>query len=106
MKVLCADYVLPISAEPIFKGAVAIEGSKIIAVGTRDEIVRQYPEAGHENFGKAAILPGFVNCHSHLEITAMRGALDDVEHDFRLWLLRLNDLRSKMSEAEIEAEVP
>ncbi len=103
MKILSADYVLPISAEPITDGAVAIEGGEIIAVGKRDEIILQYPDAGHENFGKAAILPGFVNCHSHLEITASRGALDDVEHDFRSWLLRLNDLRSAMSDAEIEA---
>ena len=103
MKVLSADYVLPISAEPIFGGAVAVEGSEILAVGTRDEIILRYPDSIHENFGKAALLPGFVNCHSHLEITALRGALDDVEHDFRSWLLKLNDLRSKMSNAEIEA---
>lgn len=103
MKILSADYVLPISSEPINDGAVVVEGSEIIAVGSRDEIVLQYPDASHEKFGKAAILPGFVNCHSHLEITAFRGALDDVEHDFRSWLLKLNDLRSKMSDAEIEA---
>ncbi len=103
MKIISADYVLPISAKPITNGAVAIDGGKIVSVGKRDEIVAQYPEANHENFGKAAILPGFVNCHSHLELTAMRGALDDVEYDFRSWLLRVNDLRAKMSDAEIEA---
>jgi 5-methylthioadenosine/S-adenosylhomocysteine deaminase len=103
MKIISADYVLPISAEPITNGAVAIDGSKIVSVGKREDIVLDYPGAGHENFGKAAILPGFVNCHSHLELTAMRGALDDVEHDFRSWLLRVNDLRAKMSDAEIEA---
>ncbi len=103
MKILSADYVLPISAEPISDGAIAVDGGKIAAVGTRDEMVLTYPEANHENFGEAAILPGFVNCHSHLEITAMRGALDDVEDDFRSWLLRVNDLRSGMSDADIEA---
>lgn len=103
MKILSADYVMPISVEPIFSGAVVIEGNKIIAVGSREAVIRKYPDATHEDFGKAAILPGFVNCHSHLEITSLRGALDDVEHDFRSWLLKLNDLRSKMSNAEIEA---
>ncbi len=103
MKILSADYVLPISAEPIIRGAVAIDGESIADVGTRESIVHRYPDASHENFGKAAIVPGFVNCHSHLEITALRGALDDVEHDFRSWLLKLNELRSKLTDAEIEA---
>lgn len=103
MKILSADFVLPIATGPIEDGAVAIEGSEIVAVGTRDDIILKYPEASHENFGKAAILPGFVNCHSHLEITSMRGALDDVEHDFSAWLLKLNGLRAELSDADIEA---
>ncbi len=103
MKILSADYVLPISTVPINDGAVAIDGSKIVAVGAKDEIIRQYPDATHENFGKAAILPGFVNCHSHLEITSMRGALDDVEHDFSAWLLKLNALRAELSDDDIRA---
>jgi len=102
MKILAADHVLPVSSDPISNGAVAIDDSTIAAVGSRDELTRKYPEATVADFGLAAILPGFVNCHSHLEITAMRGALDSVEHDFRSWLLRLNDIRSGLSPEEIE----
>src|SRR5204862_2869462 len=79
----------------------AIHGDKIMAVGTLDELQRQFSDALTTDHGKAAILPGFVNCHSHLEITSMRGSLDDVEHDFRSWLLKLNTLRSELSDEDI-----
>lgn len=102
MKILTAAHVLPISSEPIAGGAVVIDNYQISAVGPADEIFKQFPDASREDYGQAAILPGFVNCHSHLELTSMRGALDNVEHDFRAWLLTLNELRSGMSEAEIE----
>lgn len=103
MKILSADYVLPVSSEPITGGAVAIDGSNIVAVGKAADIIEAYPAAEHKNFGEAAILPGFVNCHSHLEITSMRGLLDDVEHDFTGWLLKLTAARAKLSDEEIEA---
>jgi len=103
MKILAADHVLPISGPPIAGGSVAIDGTQIAAVGTRAQIAAQFPAAAIDDFGAAAILPGFVNCHSHLEITSMRGALDDVEHDFSAWLLRLNGIREKMSDDDIIA---
>jgi 5-methylthioadenosine/S-adenosylhomocysteine deaminase len=62
-----------------------------------------YPDVEVSDFGAAAILPGFVNCHSHLELTTMRGALDDVEHDFSTWLLHLNGLRAELSDDDIIA---
>ena len=103
MKILCADYVLPISAEVIENGAAAIDKTQIVAVGTRREIVGKYPEAVVENFGEAAIMPGLVNCHSHLEITAMRGFLDDVENDFYSWLMKLTTTRAeKLTDADIK----
>ena len=103
MRVLAADHVLPISSKPIPNGAVAIDGDKIARVGDRTTIESDFPDARVEDFGEAAILPGFVNCHSHLELTAMRGALDDVEHDFRSWLLKVQGLRSAMTDPDIEA---
>jgi len=101
MKILTADYVLPISSEPISGGAVAIDGDKIAGVFSRDEIIAKFPDADVEDMGHAAILPGFVNCHSHLELTALRGALDDVEHDFRAWLLKATALRAELSDEDI-----
>lgn len=103
MKILAADHVLPISSKPIRDGAIAIDCAEIVAVGSRESIILQFPDASVKDFGVAAILPGFVNCHSHLELTAMRGALDDVEHDFRSWLLKINSLREAMNDADIEA---
>jgi cytosine/adenosine deaminase-related metal-dependent hydrolase len=103
MRILSGDYVLPISSSPIVGGAVCVNGSEIVAAGKRDVIAAQFPGVHMEDFGEAAILPGFVNCHSHLEITSMRGSLDDVEHDFTAWLLKLNAMREALSEDDIIA---
>src|SRR5687768_5723246 len=103
MKIITADHVLPISSQPITNGAVAFDGGIIAAVGDSDTILKMFPSVEVEHFDRAAVLPGFINCHSHLELTAMRGALDDVEHDFRSWLLKINELRSGMTDADVEA---
>ncbi len=103
MRIFTANYVLPISAEPIEDGAIAFDADAIAAVGTQDEVLRSFPEAACEDFGEAVIVPGLVNCHSHLELTAMRGALDGVEHDFRSWLLKVQDLRSATTDDDIVA---
>ena len=103
MKILTAEYVLPISSEPIANGAVAIEDDRIVVVGNVEKMTAEFPDAEVRDFGAAAMLPGFVNCHSHLEVTSMRGALDDVEHDFRSWLLKLNEIRLGLSPEDIDA---
>ncbi|HEY0050063.1 MAG TPA: amidohydrolase family protein [Pyrinomonadaceae bacterium] len=103
MKIISANYVLPISGAAIENGAVVIEKDKIVAAGKQAEIAAKFPEAAAEDFGEAAIMPGFVNAHSHLEITAMRSFLDDVEHDFSRWLLKLSTVRAeKLTERDIE----
>lgn len=104
VKILCADWVLPISSAPVTRGAVVVEAGKIVAVGARREVLPKFPGAEIEEFGAAAILPGFVNAHTHLELTAMRGFLDDVEHDFFSWLKKLTVARrEKMSADDLQA---
>lgn len=84
-----ARWVLPVSASPIEHGAVAVEGTRIVGVGRRDEIVGRFQESRVEDLGEAAILPGLINTHTHLELTAMRGYLENEETDFFAWLRKL-----------------
>lgn len=100
--ILTADHIIPIGRKPIEYGAILINEGVIEAVGGRREIIERSEDGDVIELGRAAILPGAVNCHSHLEITALRGSLDAVEDDFRSWLLRLNSLRAKLSDDEIK----
>lgn len=103
MKILSAEYILPIAASPIKNGAVLIENDKILAVDSKSELVKKFPKASIEDFGKAVIMPGFVNCHSHLEITVMRGFLDEFDDDFSSWLLKLTKTRAeKLTDEDIK----
>jgi len=47
-------------------GALLIEGEQITAVGTREEILSRYPAAPRLDAGGQAVLPGFVDPHTHL----------------------------------------
>ena len=84
-----ARWVLPVAAPPIEDGAVAVEGQHIVGVGRRAEIVQSFPEFCVVLLGEAVILPGLVNTHTHLELTALRGYLENEEPDFFAWLRKL-----------------
>jgi len=91
-----ASWVVPVSAAPIENGAVAVEGQRLAGVGPRAEIVERFPEFKVESFGDAIILPGLVNLHTHLELTAMRSYLEKEETDFFAWLRKLTVARHEL----------
>ena len=89
----CARWVLPISSPAIADGAIAVEGQRIISVAGRVALVKGFPHATVRDFGESAIIPGLINAHSHLELTAMRGFLENEESDFFVWLKKLTMAR-------------
>jgi 5-methylthioadenosine/S-adenosylhomocysteine deaminase len=97
-----ALWVLPITSPPIEHGAVAVEGAKIVAVGSAIELTGRFPDAQINNFGLSAILPGLVNAHSHFELTVMRGFLESEEHDFFGWLRKLTVARMSMTGEDLQ----
>jgi cytosine/adenosine deaminase-related metal-dependent hydrolase len=98
--IYCAQWIVPVSAPPFAAGGIAVSDNLIVAVGTRQALVEQFPKAAIQDFGPAAIVPGFINSHSHLELTAMRGFLEEEESDFFAWLKRLTVARLERMSAD------
>lgn len=93
-----ARWVLPISAPPIREGVVIVEDSRIAAVGRAADFADALASAHVVALGNAVLMPGLVNAHTHLELTAMRGFLEGL--DFREWLRVLTLARRECFDAD------
>jgi cytosine/adenosine deaminase-related metal-dependent hydrolase len=70
MKSFRADYVFPVSADPIKNGVVTVDDyGKIISVNTTGE-----PGVSIQAFN-GLICPGFINTHCHVELSHLKGKL-------------------------------
>ncbi len=100
MHIYNAEWVLPVSSPPIKDGAVVVSDDRIVFVGAQSELETraEFTQADRTNFKRAAVLPGLVNTHSHLELTLMRGFLEDLA--FRDWILKLT--RTKYEQLTID----
>lgn len=68
MPIFRAAWVLPITAPPIRNGWVAVESGTVAGVGSGAR-----PHA--VDLGEVAVLPAFVNAHTHLELSYLAGAV-------------------------------
>ena len=95
---LTAQYVLPISSEPIHKGAVLVRDGLVRDVGPSDMLRLRYPEEEATDFGQAALMPGLVDLHTHLENAVMRGIVHDVP--YVTWISSLLEYSAKRDVAD------
>jgi 5-methylthioadenosine/S-adenosylhomocysteine deaminase len=65
-------------------GAVAVKDDQIVGIGKRAEIDAKYTAATHVDAAGHLVLPGFINGHTHVPMTLLRGLKDDVTLD--VWL--------------------
>src|SRR6478735_5561004 len=87
MIVYQADWVCPATSAPFRNGYIAVEGNRVVSLGTDD--LPQH--VARHNFPGCAILPGFVNAHAHLELTLFRNLLKGLS--FSDWIARLTRLK-------------
>lgn len=90
-----ARWVLPIAAPPIANGTVAESDGRITYVGPRSGA----PPGEDYELGDALLLPGLVNTHTHLELTVMRGFLEDL--CFSDWIGKLRRGRNEVLSLEM-----
>ncbi|MGA2184865.1 MAG: amidohydrolase [Bryobacteraceae bacterium] len=99
----------------IENGAVAVRGTRILAVDTRAAIDRQYTAPRRLDRPEAVLIPGLIDTHTHAAMSLFRGIADDLtlqdwlEHyifpaearnvtpDFVLWGTRLACLEMMLS---------
>ncbi len=66
------------------RGAVAVRGDTILAVGPEDEIKKAYSGKEAVDCKGKILMPGLVNAHTHVPMTLLRGIADDLRLD--VWL--------------------
>jgi aminodeoxyfutalosine deaminase len=71
MRIVSARWVIPVERPPLAEGALALDDNGTIgAVGPRDEVRRAFPDAPEER-AQGVLVPGLVNAHCHLELSAL-----------------------------------
>ncbi len=66
------------------RGAVAVSGDSIVAVGPEDEIKKAYSATTTIDCKGKVLMPGMINAHTHVPMTLLRGIADDLRLD--VWL--------------------
>src|SRR5712691_7152157 len=96
MPIYRAKTVITMDGAPIHDGAVAVEGDRIVDVGSYDEL-RARQTGAITDLGEVVLLPGLINAHCHLDFTALRGAIAP-QRSFADWIVQINTLRRDLSE--------
>lgn len=73
-------YIVTINPEMdiIENGALAIDNGKILAIGTTEEIEKNYSSNKVIDASTKIVMPGFINGHTHIAMTYLRGYADDL----------------------------
>ena len=103
IKKIKADWVLPVTSPPIKDGIVLTDGKAIKAVGSGKELSK-FPYDEIIDCSGKIILPGFVNAHSHLELTGFRGKIKK-GLPFTDWARKVVSIRKDITENEIATAI-
>jgi len=90
-----------VTAPPIQDGAVLVgSDGRIAAVGPHPHVPTP-PGTTTLEFHDAMLIPGLVNCHTHLELTHLAGRI--AEGDFAAWIRRLRELKDATAASDFDA---
>lgn len=95
---LAARWLIPVEGDPIERGAILIgSDGRLQAVGSDAAVPHPHGVPAFD-LDDAAILPGFINTHTHLELTGFEGRVQ--ERDFAAWIRELRQLKTTRTRSE------
>jgi cytosine/adenosine deaminase-related metal-dependent hydrolase len=95
---LTARWVVPVEGPPLQQGIITIDSGRIVRI---DHQRQRKPD---HDLGNAAILPGLVNAHTHLDLTGLRGR-GLPTGSFTDWLRAVIGHRRSLSATQAVADV-
>lgn len=99
IKIFSANWILTGNGEPLQNHAVVVKGGRIFDIDSLGAIESKYSNPVRD-FGNALIFPAFVNVHTHLELTHLRGKVNMVD-GFIPWMRETGRAMARSSEDEI-----
>jgi cytosine/adenosine deaminase-related metal-dependent hydrolase len=95
---ITSRFIFPVGQPPLARGNITIGAGRIVAVeasGTRTADL---------DLGNAAILPGFVNAHAHLDLSGLRGVTPPTA-DFVGWLRQVINQRRQPPPLQVQHDI-
>jgi cytosine/adenosine deaminase-related metal-dependent hydrolase len=95
-----ARWVFPAAGPPLDRGTVTVRGDRI------DSVDPAGVRPADEDLGNAAIIPGLVNAHTHLDLSGARGLIPptDPAH-FTDWLRGVIAYRRSRTPEQVQADI-
>ena len=102
--IYAASWLINPDAPPVAGGALLVRNGIIAATGPLDVLCREY-SAPVLDFPGSVLLPGFVNAHTHLELThfpswRLRSAVDYNPRRFSDWIIQLIKIARGLTAAD------
>lgn len=108
--IYCASWLVSPHASPVAGGAIAVRDGVIIAMGTLKDLRCDHATASVVDYPGCAILPGFVNAHTHLELShfsawRIRTHVDYNPRSFVDWIIQLIKIKRGLKAEDYESSV-
>ena len=97
-QVLTARWVFPVAGPPLERGTISVRGERIAAVEPHGS---RTPDL---DLGNAALIPGLVNAHTHLDLSGLRDQVPPSPH-FTDWLREVIRHRRGQSPEQVQADI-
>jgi cytosine/adenosine deaminase-related metal-dependent hydrolase len=95
-----ARWVFPVSGPPLRNGSVTTQSGRV------ESLNRPGERAADVDFGNAAIIPGLVNAHTHLDLSGARGLIPPTDPDhFTDWLRGVIAYRRGHTPEQVRADI-